>query len=161
MRRYNYSGKEMSIEPTHEILALFVLRKFILLIRMRSHPVWLDVWFLVWPFVCFHSSYVRTAKALARLRGCAGSPEPSRVASAIRTILSWVGSNVNLQPNFFFFFFFFFINWKNLSAFYLLSWPCPPPLTQDSTLMWCVNWREIFAYKRACWVTGVGSTLKN
>ena len=39
--------------PTHEILALFVLCKFILQIRMRSHPVGLDVWFLVWPLVYF------------------------------------------------------------------------------------------------------------
>ena len=30
-------------EPAHEIMALFVLRKFILQIRMRSHPVGLDV----------------------------------------------------------------------------------------------------------------------
>ena len=64
------------IESTHEILALFVLRKFILQIHMRSHPVGLDIWFLVWLFVYFHSSCVGTAKALARLRGCAGSPEP-------------------------------------------------------------------------------------
>ena len=79
-------------EPTHEILALFVHRKFILQIRMRSHPVGLDVWFLVWPFVYFHSSCVRTAKALARLRGCAGSPEPSLVAYAISTKISWASS---------------------------------------------------------------------
>ena len=32
-----------AFEPTHEILTLFVLRKFILQIRMRSHPVGLDV----------------------------------------------------------------------------------------------------------------------
>ena len=30
-------------EPTHEILALFVLCKFILQIRVHSHPVRLDV----------------------------------------------------------------------------------------------------------------------
>ena len=79
-------------EPTHEILALFVLLKFILQIRMRSHPVRLDVWFLAWPFVYFYSSCVRTAKALARLRGCTASPEPSQVAYAICTIISWAGS---------------------------------------------------------------------
>ena len=67
-------------EPSHEIMALFVLRKFILQTRMRSHPVGLEVWFLVGPFVYFHTSCVRIAKALARLRGCAGSPEPSLVA---------------------------------------------------------------------------------
>ena len=31
---------------------------------MRSHPVGLDVWFCVGPFVYFHTSCVRTAKAL-------------------------------------------------------------------------------------------------
>ena len=36
---------------------------------------------------------VRTAKALVRLRGCAGSPEPSLVAYVISTIISWAGSN--------------------------------------------------------------------
>ena len=30
--------------------------------------------------------------ALARLRGCAGSPEPSLVAFVISTIISWAGS---------------------------------------------------------------------
>ena len=30
-------------EPTHEIMALFVLRKLILQTRMRSHPVGLNV----------------------------------------------------------------------------------------------------------------------
>ena len=34
------------------------------------------------------SSFVRTAKALTRLRGCAGSPEPSQVAHVISTIIS-------------------------------------------------------------------------
>ena len=38
-------------EPSHEIMANFVLRKLILQTRMRSHPVWLDVWFFVGPFV--------------------------------------------------------------------------------------------------------------
>ena len=73
-------------EPAHEIIALFILRKFILQTRICSHPVELDVWFLVGPFVYFHTSCVRTAKALARLRGCAGSPKPSLVAHVISTI---------------------------------------------------------------------------
>ena len=51
---------------------------------------------------------------------------------------------------FFFFFFFGFV-----------VDPVPPlppaPLTQDAILICCVNVREIFADKRACWVTGVGS----
>ena len=32
-----------SYEPAHEFMALFVLRKFILQTRVRSHPVGLDV----------------------------------------------------------------------------------------------------------------------
>ena len=41
----------------------FVLRKLILQTRMPSHPVGRDVWFLVGPFVYFHTSCVWTAKA--------------------------------------------------------------------------------------------------
>ena len=60
--------------------------------HMRSHPVGLDVWFLVWSFVYFHTSCVRTVKSLARLRRCAGLPDPSLVAYMISTIISWAGS---------------------------------------------------------------------
>ena len=73
-------------------MVLFILRKLILQTRMGSHPVGLDVWFLVGPVVYFHTSFVRTAKALVRLGGCAGSPEPSLVACVINTIISWAGS---------------------------------------------------------------------
>ena len=79
-------------EPTHEIMARFVLRKLIFQMRMHSHLVGLDVRFLVGPFDFFHTSCVRTAKALARLRGCEGSPEPSLVAYVISTIISCAGS---------------------------------------------------------------------
>ena len=40
----------------------------------------------------FHTSSVQTAKAQARLRRCAGSPEPSLVAYVISTIISKAGS---------------------------------------------------------------------
>ena len=53
-----------------------------------------DVWFLVGLFVYCYTSCVRTAKALTRLRRCAGSPEPSLVAYVISTIISWPSSNV-------------------------------------------------------------------
>ena len=76
----------------HESVAFFVLRKLILQTCMHSNPVGLDVWFLVWPFVYFHTSCVRTVKALLRLRGCAGSPEPLLVAYVKSTINSWAGS---------------------------------------------------------------------
>ena len=59
---------------------------------MGSHPVGLDVWFLVGPFVYSHTLCVQTAKAVARLHGCAGSPEPSLVACMISTIISCAGS---------------------------------------------------------------------
>ena len=75
-------------------MALFVLHKLILQTCMCSHPLGLDVWFLVGPFVYFHTSCVRTAKVLARLRICAGSAESSLVAYAISTIISWAGSNI-------------------------------------------------------------------
>ena len=72
----------VTFKPAQEIMALLVLRKLILQTRMRSHPVGLDVWCLVGPFVYFHISCVRTAKALATLRECA----------VISTIISWTGS---------------------------------------------------------------------
>ena len=58
---------ERIFEPAHQIMALFNLCRLIRQTRMRSHPVGLHIWFLVWSFVYFHTSYVRTAKALARL----------------------------------------------------------------------------------------------
>ena len=70
----------------------FVLRNLIFQMRMCIHLMGLDVWFLVGPFVYFRSLCVRTVKALARLRGCAGSPEPSLVAFVISTIISWASS---------------------------------------------------------------------
>ena len=79
-------------------MALFVLNKLILQTRMRCHPVGLDVWFLVGPFVFLHPSCVRTAKAVARLRRCAGSSDPSLVAYVISTIISWAGSNSTSLP---------------------------------------------------------------
>ena len=78
-------------------MVLFVLRKLILKTRVRSHPVGLDVSFLVEPFIYLRTSCVRTAKALARLRGCAGSPELSLVAYVISTIISWAGSYVFME----------------------------------------------------------------
>ena len=84
---------KLSWEPTREIMALFILCKLILQTHMCSHPVGLDVWFLVGLFIYFHTSCVWTAKALVRLCGCAGSPEPLLVAYVISTIISWAGSN--------------------------------------------------------------------
>ena len=84
-------------EPSHEIMVLFVLRKLILQMCMPSHQMGLDLWFLVGLFVYFQTSCVWTAKALAWLRGSAGSPEPSLDACVISTIISWAGSNMLLR----------------------------------------------------------------
>ena len=84
-------------EPSREIMVLFAPRKLILQTRMGSYPVGLDVWFLVGPFDYFHTSCLRTAKALAGLRGCASSPEPSLVAYMVSTIISWAGTFHVLQ----------------------------------------------------------------
>ena len=99
--RFGHPKHCRKFEPSHQIMPLFVLRKLILPTRMRSHPVGLIVWFLVGPFVYFHTSIVRTAKALARLRGCAGSPEPLLVAYVISTIISRAGSfnHTVMRPN--------------------------------------------------------------
>ena len=74
-------------------MALFVLRKFILQTRMRSHPVALYVWCLVGSIIYFHTSRVQTAKALAsaRMRRLAWA-FAVRLCKKIRTIISWAGS---------------------------------------------------------------------
>ena len=83
----NWRETVLRHELSHlEIMALFFLRKGIIQTCIRSHPVELDVWFLVGPF---HSSCVWTAKALARLCRCAGSPEPWLVACVIMSWLNW------------------------------------------------------------------------
>ena len=76
----------------------FVLCRLILQMCTCSHPLGLDVWSLVRPFVYFHTSCVQTTKALARLRGCAGSPEPSLVTFVISAMISWAGLNARAQP---------------------------------------------------------------
>ena len=78
-------------EPAHEIMVLFVLHKLILEMRMHSHPVGLDVWFFVEPFLYFHTSCVWTAKTLARLRGCAGSLELAGcLCDEYHNLMSWL-----------------------------------------------------------------------
>ena len=80
-------------------MALFELRKLLLQTRMRSHPVGLDVWFLVGPFVYFHTSCMRTAKPLARLRGCSGETArmrrlawafAGRLCDKYHNLMSWL-----------------------------------------------------------------------
>ena len=84
----NFLFLQSIYEPTHEIMALIVLRKLNLQTRMRSNPLGTHVCFLVRPFFYFHTLCVRIAKALTRLCGCAVSPEPSLFVCAISTIIS-------------------------------------------------------------------------
>ena len=57
-------------EPSYEIMALFVLRKLILQTHMRSHPVGLDVWFLVGPLF---TSIVHVCEQRRLWRDCANA----------------------------------------------------------------------------------------
>ena len=45
-----------------------------------SHSEGPGIWLSVWRFLLIRCLYERAAKVLARLRGCAGSPEPSLLA---------------------------------------------------------------------------------
>ena len=76
-------------EPARENMVLFALRKLILLTRMHSHPVGLDVWYLVGPFIYFHTSCVRTAKALARLRRLTWA-FADRLCDKYHNLMSWL-----------------------------------------------------------------------
>ena len=95
-RKENKIRKEKQRHQKGQMSHLVRSGNVILQTRVRSHPVGLDVWFFVEPFVYFHTLCVRTATALARLRGCAGSPEPSLVAYVLNTIISWAASNVRV-----------------------------------------------------------------
>ena len=83
-------------EPSHEIIALFVLLKLILQTGMPSHPVGLDVWFLVRPFVYFHTSCMQTAKlwqdcAMCRLRPCKLAwAFADRLCDMYHNLMSWL-----------------------------------------------------------------------
>ena len=70
-------------------MVLFILRKQILQTRKRSHPGRLDVWLLVWPFVYFHTSCARTAKALAKLRRLAWA-FTGRLCDKYHNPVSWL-----------------------------------------------------------------------
>ena len=92
--RLQYHVKPASkFEPAHEIMALLVLCKLILQMRMRSYPMWLLKYLIFSRTVRLLPYFMwRTAKALARLRGYAGSPKPSLVAYVVSTIISRAGS---------------------------------------------------------------------
>ena len=70
-------------EPSHEKTDLSVVQFEILQTHMRSLWKRSEVWLFAWSFHYIPILCERTAKALARLRGCTGLPEPSLVAYVI------------------------------------------------------------------------------
>ena len=67
-------------EPRQANLCLRAFRHNKFQLRMPSHSAGPGIWLSVWRFLLIHCLYERAAKVLARLRGCAGSPEPSLLA---------------------------------------------------------------------------------
>ena len=67
-------------EPRQANLCLRAFRHDKFQLRMPSHSEGPGIWLSVWRFLLIHCLYERAAKVLARLRGCAGSPEPSLLA---------------------------------------------------------------------------------
>ena len=84
------SGSYRKIKPSHEIMALFVLRKLILQTRMHSHPVEQDVWFLVGLFLYFI---------------CANSEGFGKTARMRRLAWAFAGRNCDKYPGSLLFFF--------------------------------------------------------
>ena len=74
---------ETKYEPFHEIMVLFVIRNAHAQPSSGARCLFVGR---------TYTQCVRIAKALTRLRECAGSPEPSLVAYVIRTInlMSWL-----------------------------------------------------------------------
>ena len=71
---------------------LTFFRFVVLQIRMHSPLFGLQTCVFAGSFLKISTSLLRTAKALARLRLCAGSPEPLLVAFVISTLFSCGGS---------------------------------------------------------------------
>ena len=70
-------------------MTLIALRKLSLQTSMPSSPLGLHVWFLVKPFVYFHTLCVRTVKALARLRSLAWA-FAVRLCDKYNNLMSWL-----------------------------------------------------------------------
>ena len=67
---------------------------------MPSHSEGPGIWLSVWRFLLTHCLYERTTEVLARLCGCACSPEPSLLAQTISNKFAWRGPSVNQLQNF-------------------------------------------------------------
>ena len=72
-------------EPSHEIIVLFVLCKLVLQMCMHSHPVGLDMWFLVGSFIYFHTSCGETVRMCRLTWAFAG-----RLRDKYHNLMSWL-----------------------------------------------------------------------
>ena len=77
--------------PRQTNLCLRAFRHGKFSLRMPSHSEGPGIWLSVWRFLLTHCLYERAANVLARLRGSAGSPEPSLLAQALSTKFPWRG----------------------------------------------------------------------
>ena len=66
---------------------------------MPSHWEGPGIWLSVWRFILTQCLYERAAEVLARLRECAGSPEPSLLAYAVSTKFAWRGPRLKDRCN--------------------------------------------------------------
>ena len=94
--RYTHSEMYMS-RYTQNTDLMFFFRFVVLQMLMRSPLFRLQTWVLFWSFHKASTTCLRTAKALARLRLCAGSPEPLLVTYVINTFFSCAGLLVHLK----------------------------------------------------------------
>ena len=87
-----YDFKSNILEPSHELMALFILHKLILKTRMHSHPVGLDIYF-VWSdpssnsilHVCSSEGSGETERMRKLTRAFAG-----RICSKYHNLMSWL-----------------------------------------------------------------------
>ena len=72
--------KNNTYGPRQANLCLRAFRHDKFWLLMPSHSEGPGIWLSVWRFLLIHCLYERAAEVLARLRWCAGSPEPSLLA---------------------------------------------------------------------------------
>ena len=106
-----------------------------ILTPMLSHSQGPGIWLSVWRFLLTHCLYERAAEVLARLRGCAGSPEPSLLAKVISTKFAWRGPlylwrHLNYKSQTSFVGNYFTVYTKSMEVFSLfkLDWIIPNPI---------------------------------
>ena len=76
----------------HEIMVLFILRKLILQMRMRSHPVGLDVWFFIELFVYFHTTLCANSEGSGLTAWMPGLARAfaGRLCDKYHNLMSWL-----------------------------------------------------------------------